>query len=570
MSRASLLGVALVSFCSVVAACSAEVIDSKLVACSRDAERCSNSTASGDDGGLGAAQANVDDAESSAASDAPAFATAYVEDHATLRLPSDGDLWPSCWSDDDALYTANGDGKAFADTFVDIAMSRVTGSPRQANLAGKTIATGSALGQTWTQGNYNRKPTGMLCVDGAIYVAIQDLSTDFLDAPAATIAVSKDHGVTWSWDKSKPMFSNWTMTTLMFLDFGRNNANAFDDNVYAYALDNNWRFTSRRLSPTRLWLARVPRDKVMDRGAWTYFAGVGVDGTPAFDGDIQHRVPVLEDPTKVYTRAFYSGGAHDMTVISQGGIVYDAPLKRYIYTSWTEFTFEFYEAPAPWGPWKKFLSRDYGNYPWSASLNGGYATTIPSKFISADGKEMFVQSNTFVGGVKNYELSFRKLLIEPYVASPENNEKADTNLALPEHGGVPIFRAGHAGPTTSLNDGATSGSVDSWTDEEKTEDYWGIVWSRPRTMSSVAYTTGKMFSNGGWFASLRLEVRQNGTWVTKIARTTPQYPYTGAAGTNQTYVFDFDPVVADGVRVIGAPGGTTTFTSASELAVYYK
>lgn len=36
----------------------------------------------------------------------PFFGTAYVEDNATLDVGgSDGDLWPSCWSDDDALYT---------------------------------------------------------------------------------------------------------------------------------------------------------------------------------------------------------------------------------------------------------------------------------------------------------------------------------------------------------------------------------------------------------------------------------------------------------------------------------
>jgi hypothetical protein len=45
---------------------------------------------------------------------------------------------------------------------------------------------------------------------------------------------------------------------------------------------------------------------------------------------------------------------------------------------------------------------------------------------------------------------------------------------------------------------------------------------------------------------------------------------TDAAGTNQTYTFSFTPVVADGVRVIGVPGGTQMFTSAAEIAAYYR
>jgi hypothetical protein len=57
------------------------------------------------------------------------FATVDIETHATANSASDGDLWPSCWSDDDLLYTANGDGKGFSVSAnpSDIAVSRVFG-----------------------------------------------------------------------------------------------------------------------------------------------------------------------------------------------------------------------------------------------------------------------------------------------------------------------------------------------------------------------------------------------------------------------------------------------------------
>ncbi|HLU23281.1 MAG TPA: hypothetical protein VKZ77_12515 [Bacillaceae bacterium] len=59
------------------------------------------------------------------------------------------------------------------------------------------------------------------------------------------------------------------------------------------------------------------------------------------------------------------------------------------------------------------MSKDFGEYPWSENKYGGYATVIPSKFISDDGKEMWVNSQTFVGGYHNYRMSFRKLVVTP-------------------------------------------------------------------------------------------------------------------------------------------------------------
>src|SRR5206468_4723973 len=58
------------------------------------------------------------------------FSTAVEEAYSTLQIPGgDGDLWPSCWADDDNLYTASGDGAAFfnARMFNDIAVSRISG-----------------------------------------------------------------------------------------------------------------------------------------------------------------------------------------------------------------------------------------------------------------------------------------------------------------------------------------------------------------------------------------------------------------------------------------------------------
>ncbi len=338
--------------------------------------------------------------------DAPLTGT--IADTPIYAAVADGDLWPSCWADDDALYAANGDGAAFGGEFFDAAVSRIEG-PLD-DLSGETLAGGEALGTIWSGEGFTRKPTGMLCRDGVLYLAVQDLATDFNEVPAATIATSTDHGRTWSWDTSAPMFDAHVFTTVMFLDYGKDAEHAPDGWVYAYGLDGNWRdsYSDVVLDPEDLYLARVPVGSVTDRATWEFYTGL--DGTePTWSAEISDRVPVLSDSRRVHTD---DGG---FSVISQGGIVYNAPLDRYLYTSWTEFTYEFYEAQDPWGPWTLFLSRDFGGFPWTEDAFGGYATTIPSKFISEDGKTMWVQSNVCPcapAGMHSYYFGLRELTVD--------------------------------------------------------------------------------------------------------------------------------------------------------------
>mgnify|MGYP002580976973 FL=1 len=304
------------------------------------------------------------------------FSTAHIEDKNTVSIPlSDGDLWPSAWADDDFLYVANGDGKGLNTSmpWQDIVTGRVRGTPWDNSLSGINLASGDDVAKVWSDPDrYNRKPTGMVCVDGVLYLAVQDLCKAkfgiFDEAPAASIYKSTDKGRTWT-GTDEPMFSDYVFTTVMFLDYGKNSENCPDDYVYAYGMDYNWRdsFTNQVIDPVDLYLARVHKDHVMDRTRWEFFTGTGTDGQPGWSGDITQRRAVLHDDRKVYTNMSPAyTGANNMTVISQGSIVYNKPLDRYIYTSWTEYTFEFYESPTPYGPFKLFLSKDFGGYPWTS------------------------------------------------------------------------------------------------------------------------------------------------------------------------------------------------------------
>ncbi len=342
------------------------------------------------------------------------FASADVENHATMEVPSHGDLWPSC-SSGDTLYTAWGDGFGFGGhegKRPAIGVAAVRGLPTDpGGLHGRNLAVDRPATQNifrvWTAGHY-QKPTGMLCRGGKIYLAVQDLNPKgYDDAPAATIAESGDGGVTWTEDAA-PMFTNFVFTTVMFLDNGPDGRNDPSGYAYAYGLDFNWRASPRVASPQALYLARIaPGQSPRDRSAWEFFSGDA--RTVAWSHDIRSRKPVLVDCSRRHATDSYRGEP----VLSQGGIIYDAPLHRYLYTSWSKSTFEFYEAPAPWGPWRHFLTKDFGPPPWTDAKYGGYGTTTPSAYVSPDGKTLWLQSNTFSSGVTHYGLSFRKLTLEP-------------------------------------------------------------------------------------------------------------------------------------------------------------
>jgi hypothetical protein len=103
----------------------------------------------------------------------------------SLDVPSNGDLWPSCWSGD-ALYAAWGDGFGFAEAGAyprpSIGVARILGDPSEPDaMSGVTLAhddDDQATFKIWTPGPYHQKPTGMLCLPGKMFLAVQDMNSD--------------------------------------------------------------------------------------------------------------------------------------------------------------------------------------------------------------------------------------------------------------------------------------------------------------------------------------------------------------------------------------------------------
>lgn len=527
-----------------------------------------------------------------------AFASAWVEAAGSYAAPdSDGDLWPTCWADDDDLYTANGDGRGFSDEpFKDLVVNRVAGTP-ETGLKGKKLAESEQVAAVWGDPKlYNRKPTGMVCVNGVLYLAVQDLrygDDAFNDVPNASISSSDDHGKTWK-ITDQAMFTDYRFTTIMFADFGKDSEHAIralghrdGRYVYAYGLDWNWRGSTNGVvpDPIDLYLARVPDDAVQDRDQWEFFAGSDRRDRPRWSSKIIDKVPVLHEPLRRYPDPRPGKNGSD-TIIAQGGVLYNAPLKRYIYSTWTAGSLEFFEAPQPWGPWRRFKYHNTGLGPWRrmgdqkhTPKNAGYGTTMPSKYMSADGTKLWLQSNWWVGPTPkpedNYNFNLRKVELTPYRPSRAHNSRGSDNLARTVDGvRTHEICAGAAHPHY-LNDGSRQRSETSDDKMNKGIDYWGYLFPTLQRMNELIYVAGPADADGGWFSpyagGLRVQVRRDFEWhdVDGLS-VTPDYPYDKSIEKGTEYRFTFDDTRGDGIRLIGQPAGKEHYTSITELEVYYR
>src|SRR4030095_13911217 len=104
-------------------------------------------------------------------------------------------------------------------------------------------------------------------------------------------------------------------------------------------------------------------------------------------------------------------------------------------------------------------------------------------------------------------------------------------------------------------------------------DWIGATWTSAQPFGRVVFQEGKHFDGGGCFATIRLQVRQNGVWI-DVPNVAWSPAYQGCDGVNfETYTATFPPISGAGIRVWGtmgtAPNGhLPTFISCGELEVY--
>jgi hypothetical protein len=133
---------------------------------------------------------------------------------------------------------------------------------------------------------------------------------------------------------------------------------------------------------------------------------------------------------------------------------------------------------------------------------------------------------------------------------------------------------------TRLGNGSTFYSITSHAGPK--DDAYGYEWEGPQTVGLVAYHTGSMEENGGWFTSLNVEYRdEDGDWKpVKNMAISPPLPQ-GNEPFNKPhfveYLLTFEPVETTAVRMVGSAGGgkhwngqsrNAYFTSITELSVH--
>jgi len=128
-------------------------------------------------------------------------------------------------------------------------------------------------------------------------------------------------------------------------------------------------------------------------------------------------------------------------------------------------------------------------------------------------------------------------------------------------------------PIRNMNNQRYDDSNDSRNGGLKNEDYWGYMWSGALYFEHVAYFSGEIDYDGGWFTDLTVEYTEDGiTWkkAPSVQITPPYCLSDGPAGRDDFVRYDiaFPVLRGTGIRIFGAPGGLATFTSISELEVY--
>ena len=284
------------------------------------------------------------------------------------RAAEGGDNWPITWADDDNLYTAYSDGWGFepkTEKKLSLGFACITGRPQNFNGTNVRSETGERVGQ----GAAGAKTSGMLCIDGTLYVLVRNTAN-------AQLAWSLDHAWTWHW-------SDWKFDTSFgaptFLNFGKDYAGARDGFVYIYSTDSD----SAYEPSDRMVMARVPKGELRQRSAYEFFAGMDTADQPRWTPDIRDRAAVFVNPASCY----------------RSGISYNPGLGRYLWCQIFPFStdrrgprfqggFGIYEAPEPWGPWRTV----FHTKTWD--VGPGETASFPTKWISPDGRTAHLLSST--------------------------------------------------------------------------------------------------------------------------------------------------------------------------------
>jgi hypothetical protein len=281
-----------------------------------------------------------------------------------VRLAPGSDLWPVTWAADGNLYTAWGDGGGFggtnADGRVSLGFARIQGSPT--TLTGVNIWGGK---NTQTPATFQGKSMGMLSVEGVLYAWV---SNEQDPNPTFSLAWSTDLGV--HWQQADWGFAGQTFGETTFLNFGQDYAGARDEYVYIYGVARD-----PSLFWTKVGLARVPKDQILERTAYEFYTGLDESNMPQWTRDINQWQPVFEDPNGVGITAVSYNPGLDRYLLTTGHGPFEDGVRR----------LGIFDAPEPWGPWTTVAYNEaWGGF--EGFWLGYYIPTKTPDWMSPDGQ----------------------------------------------------------------------------------------------------------------------------------------------------------------------------------------
>jgi hypothetical protein len=303
------------------------------------------------------------------------------------RMPlGNGDNWPITWADDGNQYTVYCDGEGFGGGSGkgSMSMARIVGDPP--NFKGENLA--SPTGHKTGGGPEGRKASGLLMVDGVLYMWVRNLNDD---GTGSSLAWSEDKAVTWTW-------AEWNFPNIGYptwLNAGKNYAAAQDHFAYFYSPDT----PSAYKTTDHMILGRVPISAIRNRKAYRFFAGLNEDGDPLWTTDFDERKPVFTDLGHCYRPEVVLNpglGRYMLLTATSGSPRWAGTDEKYL---------GVFEASTPWGPWHT-VKQIPG---WGGDENR-FQPRIPPKWISEDGKTFWLLYSCFPKGP--YQFNVEKCSLE--------------------------------------------------------------------------------------------------------------------------------------------------------------
>lgn len=334
-------------------------------------------------------------------------------EESTIRFGGNGDNWHMSWAGDDKQVVSLCDGTGLPGTPPGSYNSRayaIAGDPP--DLRFEFLPGYPDLASKWDTLECSRYYNfGILALDGRIYQYLSTPDRPFYQPDprfvGAKLIYSPDNGGTWcNQDGSSPVvWEEWdtrsranmvffnepgdAFSLLTILQMGKSYEHNRDGYVYVYAPNGNTEGTMNQLV-----MFRVPRDRILERAAYEYFAALRADGSAEWSPRLEERGVVHTFPagwvnTQVHPYAWHPS------------VVYSAPHGCYLMANWgmgcsaagrwfgKPSYLGFWTAPHPWGPWTQ-VHEETAWMPAGEPTARAYQPQIAPRWIAADGRSFWL------------------------------------------------------------------------------------------------------------------------------------------------------------------------------------